>query len=283
MFEHTALPEGPRVISARLPGMKSLSVAVYVLVGSRQDTREHAGLAHFMEHITFKGTADLPTTREVSESIEGVGGTANAATDRESTVYWTRLPVREAERAVHVLSQLTLHPLLRSEDIAHERDIIIEEIRSYKDDPGQLIYNIWDEAFFGDTPLGWEIAGNEETVRQLSDTDIRSFWEGGYRSPNLVVAMAGDVSHEDAVGLVERAFGRGEGAVREYPPAAAAPVTPFRLEHRQTAQDTRVPGTCRAAARPRGSMDAGVAQHGSWRWRVVAPVPEGARGRRPRV
>ena len=99
MFERTALPDGPRVISARLPGMRSLSAAVYVLVGSRQETRQTSGLAHFMEHITFKGTRDLPTTREVSEAIEGVGGSCNAATDRETTVYWTRLPVRESSAA----------------------------------------------------------------------------------------------------------------------------------------------------------------------------------------
>ena len=114
MFERTVLPEGPRVISARLPGTRSLSVAVYVLVGSRQESRERSGLAHFMEHITFRGTQALPTSRDVSEAIEGVGGTSNAATDRESTVYWTRLPVREAERAFQVLAELVVRPLLRS-------------------------------------------------------------------------------------------------------------------------------------------------------------------------
>ena len=99
MFERTALPDGPRVISARLPGLRSLSAAVYVLAGSRAEERRKSGLAHFMEHITFKGTRDLPATREVSEAIECVGGSCNAATDRECTVYWMRLPVREADRA----------------------------------------------------------------------------------------------------------------------------------------------------------------------------------------
>lgn len=236
MFERTALPAGPRVISAHLPGTRSLSVAAYVLVGSRQESRERAGLAHFMEHITFKGTRDLATTREVSEAIEGVGGTSNASTDRETTVYWTRLPIREAERAVHVISQLTLHPQLRSADIAHERDIIIEEIRSYRDDPAQFIFNTWDEAFFGDTPMGWEIAGDEESVRSLTDADIREFWANGYRPSNLVVAMAGDITHERAVELAERAFGQGETSAIDYEAAPATPVAPFSLEHRHTAQ-----------------------------------------------
>ncbi|MEA2027115.1 MAG: pitrilysin family protein [Chloroflexota bacterium] len=236
MFERTALPDGPRVISARMPGMRSLSVAVYVMVGSRGEVREKSGLAHFMEHITFKGTRDLITTREVSDAIEGVGGNSNAATDREVTVYWVRLPVREAKLGVHVLSELTLRPRLRSADIAHEREIIVDEIRSYRDDPGAFIFNVWDEAYFGDSPLGWEIAGDEESVRSLSDTDIREFFAAAYQPSNMVVSLAGDISHADAVELVDRSFGRGNGAAQAYLPAPSSPVERMRLEHRQTAQ-----------------------------------------------
>ncbi|MEX1295444.1 MAG: pitrilysin family protein [Candidatus Limnocylindrales bacterium] len=236
MFERTALPDGPRVISARLPGMRSLSAAVYVMVGSRGETRAKSGLAHFMEHITFKGTEALPTTREVSDAIEGVGGSSNAATDRETTVYWTRLPIREADLGVRVLSELTLHPLLRSDDIAHEREIIIDEIRSYRDDPAQLIYNVWDEAWFGDSPLGWEIAGDETSVRSLTDEDIRGFWRAGYQPANMVVALAGDIGHGDAVDLVDRSFGRGNGVVQGFPAAPSGPVERIRLERRHTAQ-----------------------------------------------
>ena len=236
MFERTALPDGPRVISARMPGMRSLSVSVYVMAGSRGEVREKSGLAHFMEHITFKGTRDLSTTRDVSEAIEGVGGNSNAATDREVTVYWARLPVREAELGVHVLAELTLRPRLRSADIAHEREIIVDEINSYRDDPAQYIYNVWDEAFFGDSPLGWEIAGDEASVRGLSDSDIREFWAAAYRPSNMVVALAGDIGHDQAVDLVERSFGRGDGAVPSYLPAVQGPVEQLRVEQRHTAQ-----------------------------------------------
>lgn len=237
MFERSSLPGGPRVISARLPGTRSLSVAVYVLVGSRQEPREKAGLAHFMEHITFRGTAGYATSREVSEAIEGVGGTSNAATDRESTVYWTRLPVREAERAFAVLADLVVRPTLRSEDIARERDIIVEEVRSYRDDPGQYVFNIFDTAFYGDDPLGWEIAGTEATVMALTDEDIRSFWAAGYGPENLVIAAAGDLSHERVVDLVARSFGTGPGAPGPWQPAPARlPHQRLLVEHRNTAQ-----------------------------------------------
>ena len=236
MFDRTVLPSGLRVISARLPGTRAFSAAAYVLVGSRQERREKAGLAHFMEHITFKGTHDLPDSRALSEAIEGVGGMSNAATDRESTVYWTRLPVREAARAVHVLAELTLRPLLRTEDIAHERDIIIEEIRSYRDDPGQFVFNIWDETFFGDTPMGREIAGDEATVKGLEDADIREFWAAGYRPGNMVVSLAGDISHDEAVAMVAEGFDGAERVAAEVEPAPTSPVGRFRVEARDTAQ-----------------------------------------------
>ena len=113
MFERSTLAGGPRVISAQLPS-RSLSVAYYVLAGSRHEADAEWGVAHFMEHLTFKGTAALPDSRAVADAVEAHGGTCNAATDRESTVYWVRLPLREAERAFDVLAELTVRPLLRA-------------------------------------------------------------------------------------------------------------------------------------------------------------------------
>ena len=137
MFERTVLPGGPRVISARMPGARSVSIAAYVLAGSRLEAADEAGAAHFMEHITFKGTAAYPTTRAVSEAIEGFGGSFNAATDRESTVYWVRVPLHEAPRGMDVLGELIVRPNLESRDIESERTVIVEEIRSYQDDPSE--------------------------------------------------------------------------------------------------------------------------------------------------
>ena len=236
MFERTALPDGPRVISARLPGTRSLSVAAYVLAGSRLESAAQAGVAHFMEHLTFKGTRAYPTTKAVSDAIEGCGGSSNAATDRESTVYWARIPVRERERAFGVVSELVCHPLLRDTDIARERDIIVEEIRSYRDDPGQFVFNIFDRAFFGDTPLGWEIAGDEDSVRALDVEDIRGFWANTYRPANIVVSVAGDIDHDYIVETVARSFGTGNGVVPGYAAAPALPVERLSVEHRDLAQ-----------------------------------------------
>jgi predicted Zn-dependent peptidase len=236
MFDRTALPDGPRVISARLPGTRSLAVAAYLRVGSRFETRPRWGVAHFMEHVTFKGTQAYPSSRTVSEAVEGFGGTCNAATDRESTVYWARLPVREAQRAFSVIGELVNRPLLRDEDIEREREIIVEEIRSYRDDPAQYIFNLFDECFFGNCALGREIAGDEESVRRLPADQIRAFWSEAYRPSNTVVAVAGDLGHDEAVELVANAFGTGNGVLPDFTPAPAVPARRLSIEHRPSAQ-----------------------------------------------
>jgi predicted Zn-dependent peptidase len=237
MFERTALPDGPRVISARLPGARSVSVAAYVLAGSRQERAEQIGVAHFLEHLTFKGTAGYPSTRALSEAIEGVGGSFNAATDRESTVYWARVPLRQATRGMEVLGELIARPALDSGEIDRERDVIIEEIRSYLDDPVESCQILIQQALFGEGPLGREICGDETAIRTLAADEIRTFWSSTYRPANVVVAVAGDLGHETAVELADRTFGRGNGAVRGWDPAPALPAGPrVMLEKRDTTQ-----------------------------------------------
>ena len=231
MFERTALPGGPRVITVRLPAARSFSAVAYVRAGSRMESRAESGTAHFMEHLTFKGTASWPSTRAVSEAIEGIGGTSNAATDRESTTYWARVPSRDAALAMRMLGELVTRPLLREEDVAHERTVVIEEIRSYRDDPGEYVFNLLDQAVFGDTPLGWEIAGDEQSVAGLTAPALRGFWERWYGPSNVVVAAAGDLDHETICAMTADAFGSdgvmpGDVSRPEDPRFEAAPPLP---------------------------------------------------------
>ena len=237
MFERTVLPDGPRVISARLPGSRSVSIAAYVLAGSRLESDGQAGVAHFMEHITFKGTAAYPTTRAISEAIEGVGGSFNAATDRESTVYWVRVPAREAARAADVIAELIVRPRLEDAEIDHERSVIVEEIRSYLDDPSEYAQILIQQAMFGDGALGREICGDEEGILALPRETIRAFWSATYRPSNVVVAIAGDLDHATALDLVAPTFGTGNGIAPTFETAPKLPAGPTYLRgDRDTAQ-----------------------------------------------
>jgi predicted Zn-dependent peptidase len=233
MFDRTILPGGPRVISARHPGSRSVAIAAYVLAGSRLESAAQAGVAHFMEHLTFKGTARYPSSRAISEAVEGVGGSANAATDRESTVYWARVPRREAARAMGVLGELIVRPRLADADIEQERTVIVEEIRSYLDDPAELAQILIQQALFGEGSMGREICGDEDGVRALPASTIRDFWGATYRPANTVVAVAGDIDHAEAVGLVAEAFGAGNGSVPGFAPVATLPAGPRVLTARR--------------------------------------------------
>ena len=227
MFERTAVADGgPRVISARLPTARSVSVAAYVPAGSRLEAPEQAGMAHFLEHLTFKGTAAFPSTRILSEAVEGVGGSFNAATDREATVYWVRVPRRESKRAMEVLGELICRPALDPSEIDREREVIVEEIRGYLDDPSEYAQILFQQAMFGSSALGREICGEESDVRGLPASGIREFWSATYRPGNAVVSVAGDLEHAEAVDLVAEAFGRGNGAVRGFEPAPTLPAGP---------------------------------------------------------
>ncbi len=186
-----------------------------------------------MEHLTFKGTAGLPSSRAISEAVEGVGGSANAATDRESTVYWARVPRREARTAMTVLGELIVRPRLEDADIAQERTVIIEEIRSYLDDPAEYGQILIQQALFGDGPLGREICGEEDGIRALPADAIRDFWHAMYRPANTVVAVAGDLGHDEAVDLATTAFGQGNGVAPAFEPAPELPAGPRVLVGRR--------------------------------------------------
>ena len=237
MFERTVLPDGPRVITAHHPGARSVSIAAYVPAGSRLEDPDHVGVAHFLEHLTFKGTADFPSTRALSEAIEGVGGSFNAATDRESTVYWARVPRREAERGVRVIGELVTRPTLDDGEIDRERAVITEEIRGYLDDPAEYAGILFQQAMFGSGPLGREICGEERDIRDLEPHRIREFWAATYRPAGTVVALAGDIPHAEAVDLVAAAFGRGDGPLQAWEPAPVLPAGPrVLLGKRSTTQ-----------------------------------------------
>ena len=166
----TVLPGGLRVVTQAMPGARSASVAIFVPVGSRHEDEAHAGLSHFLEHLVFKGTRAHPESGALSQLVEGIGGSVNASTDRELTVFSAKVPSERTDVALHAVSELALHPLLRARDLSSEKPVIVDEIRMYVDSPSDHVFTLFDELLFGQHPLGREIAG---TIARGPSRDAR--------------------------------------------------------------------------------------------------------------
>ncbi len=202
-----------------------------VSVGSRYETESNSGISHFVEHMVFKGGRRYPTARDVSEAIEGVGGVLNAATDREATVFWTRVPVAKLGLAVSVLSDMLLAPALDEAEVLKERQVVIEELRMYQDNPQDYVQIAFDALMWPDHPLGWDVAGLEETVLSFTAGDCRSHLEQHLLPSTLVVSIAGGFEAAQATASIDEALGPWAAKHRATaaPPAPATPPSGPRL------------------------------------------------------
>jgi predicted Zn-dependent peptidase len=203
----TVLPGGIRVVTEAMPLVRSVSLGIWVGVGSRDESVELAGASHYLEHLLFKGTPRR-SALEISTAIEAVGGDINAFTTKEYTCYYARVLDADLPLAADVLTDVVSSALLLAEDVESERGVILEEIAMTEDDPGDLVHEEFSLALWGDTPLGRPIAGSAESVRALTTEQITEHYRSHYTGPNLVVAAAGNLRHEQVVELVRRGFER---------------------------------------------------------------------------
>ena len=237
-YQKTVLPNGLRVITAPMPHTRSVAVSIFVGAGSRYETDTQAGLSHFVEHLCFKGTERRPTPQEISEVIDSVGGVMNAATDRELTVYYCKVGRPHFDRALDVVTDLVRHPLMMPEEAEKERQVIIEELAMVADSPSQQVDVLLDETLWPDDPLGRDVAGTEASVRGLSREMAVEYQQRQYVPNNVVVSIAGAVTHEEAVERVERLLGdwaRGEPG--EWFPAVNGQQSPrVALKYKATEQ-----------------------------------------------
>ena len=224
----------------------SVSVAFMFATGSRIETEPECGLAHFIEHMVFKGGDRYPTARAISEAVEGIGGALNASTDREATVFWAKVPAERIEVAVDVLSDMLFRPRLLDEDVARERQVVIEELRMYEDSPQDHVQTLFDAVMWPDHPLGWDVAGTEATVRSFTAADCRHHLERHYRRDALVVAVAGALDPAGVAEMVgsslERWPQRGAAGSASVPPATPPTGAPLRMLDRRTGQANIVLG-----------------------------------------
>jgi predicted Zn-dependent peptidase len=242
----TVLPNGLRVVTQEMPLARSVAIGLFVGVGSRHEQGAHAGLSHMLEHLVFKGTQRFPDPGELSEAVEGCGGIVNASTDRELTVYSAKVPAGARGRGLEVVSQMVLRPMLRREDMAAEKPVIIDEIRMYEDSPGDHVFSMFDGLLFGRHPLGREIAGTPASVRRATRGGVVGHWRQWYRAPHLVLAVAGAAGHDEVVEAASGWFRDGVEWLADVdapPDPELAPITPtpapagsVRVGYRRLAQ-----------------------------------------------
>jgi predicted Zn-dependent peptidase len=234
-IDKSVLPNGVRVVTEHMPTSRSVSIGFWVGVGARDEPVERAGASHFLEHLLFKGT-DQRSARQIAESVDAVGGEMNAFTAKEHTAYYLRLPEQEFAFGLELLVDVMSAPAFRPHEVDAERHVILEEILMSHDEPDDRVYTALFEALFPDHPLGREVLGDEDTVSAMEPAQIAEFFGAWYRPANLVVAVAGNVTHDRVLAGVERYLAdipSGAAPVRVAPTAAAEPL---RVEHRPTEQ-----------------------------------------------
>jgi len=205
--EKTVLPNGVRVLSFPMPHVRSASMILTYNIGSRYETDDHAGISHFIEHMVFKGTPTRPNPEQIAEEIEGVGGILNAYTSREQTGYWAKVPSTHFVRAFSVLADMLRNSLFPLNEVEKERDVIIEEIRASEDDPTDLVGELSNRLVWDDQAVGRPIAGSEESVRRIDRAAMLAYLGAHYVPANLVISVAGNITHAEVVGQAEALFG----------------------------------------------------------------------------
>ncbi|HOJ95179.1 MAG TPA: pitrilysin family protein, partial [Fervidobacterium nodosum] len=192
--------------SEEIPYVRSVSIGVWISVGSRDENEKNNGVTHLIEHMVFKGTKKR-TARMIAQSLESVGGYLNAFTSKEHTCYYARVLDEHIEKAVDVLSDLILHPEFDKDELEKEKAIILEEIKNYEDEPDEIIHDEFEKLLFNPHPLGYNILGTRESLENLNKKEIENYKKIHYSSDNIIICAAGNIPHQKLVDLSYKYFG----------------------------------------------------------------------------
>ena len=204
MFQKTTLNNGMRVVTAEMPHTRSVSMCLFVGVGSRYETDAQAGISHFLEHMVFKGTAMRPEPQQISAAIESVGGIINAATEHELTVYWCKVAQPYFADSLDILFDIIRNSLYEPDAVEKERQVIFEELAMINDYPGYKVEMLIDEMLWPGHPLGRDIGGTRDSVAGITRAMMLDYAAKHYTPPNIVVSVAGNIAHPEVVAHVER-------------------------------------------------------------------------------
>jgi predicted Zn-dependent peptidase len=249
LVRHTVLPTGLRIITEAMPTVRSVTVGVWVGVGSRDEAPSLAGASHYLEHLLFKGTRRRDALA-ISSAIDAVGGEMNAFTSKEYTCFYARVLDTDLPLAVDVVCDLVTSSVIKSADVESERGVILEEIAMHEDDPTDMVHDQFAQTLFGDGPLGRPVLGTVESIESIGRNAIAGYYKRRYRPQDMVVAVAGNIDHATVVRLVKRAFadaGHRDSEAVPAPPRIgenrAAGLGGVRVIRRTTEQANVVLGT----------------------------------------
>jgi predicted Zn-dependent peptidase len=231
------LDSGERVISEKVPSVRSVSLGFWIGAGSRDERADRAGVSHFIEHLLFKGSRSHDA-QQIAETFDAMGAELNAATSREHTVVYSRVPDRHLAKALEVMTDMVFAPLFAELD--QEREVVLEEIAMYEDTPQELVHDLFSEAVFGNHALGRPVIGTAEVISTVSRRAIAAYHRAMYAPGNIVVSAAGNLTHDRFLSLLDR-FERASGAPdrtapRVRKPLVQAPPPGLRFQRKDTEQ-----------------------------------------------
>jgi predicted Zn-dependent peptidase len=238
MFKKITLKTGLRIITIPSKSTQTVTVLVLVGTGSKYEKKEEKGISHFLEHMYFKGTKKRPSSLEIAETLDKVGGIYNAFTSQEYTGYFAKVSKEYFDLALDWVSDIFLNSTLPEKEIEKERGVIIEEINMRKDHPMEYVQILWQKLLYGDQPAGWDIAGEVETVSKISRKDLIDYRKTQYTASNTIVCLVGNFNEREGIKKIRKYFSRIKiGKNREKPKVREEQKTPEILfEKRETDQ-----------------------------------------------
>lgn len=234
-YDLTTLANGLRVITESMPSLRSVALGCWIDTGTRDESNNESGVSHFLEHLLFKGSEKL-SAREVSETFDGIGAESNAFTSKEATCFWARLRDQDLATGLDVLSEIIQRPAFRSKEIAAERQVVIEEINMYEDDPNDVAFENFTRAVFANHALESPVLGTRESIRGMSRDDINGYWKRRYGAGSMVVAAAGSVQHEAVAEMIRERFGGWSGDTVDHDRGVVDSQATVRVTRRDTEQ-----------------------------------------------
>ena len=207
MYSKSVLKNGLRVITSSMQHTRSVCISIFIGAGSRYERDNEAGVSHFIEHLCFKGTRRRVTAKEIAETIDGIGGLLNGGTDKEFTIYWSKVASHHFPLALDLLVDMIRYSRFDAQDIERERTVIIEELNESNDSPQDRVNRLIDEVLWPKQSLGREIIGSKETVGAIDRGMLLNYLDRQYRPNNTVISVAGDIGAVEVVQAVDAAFG----------------------------------------------------------------------------